>query len=255
MSKTIEQVQQEMDARFAAGTAYQSALPFDLMRGEQIRVTTLRLSQPEASNPDARILDIGCGEGGIQTFFPLYNVIGIDISPVAVQRAMRNVPRGTFVACAIENLPECPAVAVEGTFDLVVAQESIEHWTDARGGLRALRQVMKRAGSLVLTTPNRDSLHCRMARKLGFEAPICATDHIHEFGYRELINCVEDTGFRRTASAGVHLAPCWALEGVIGHAYRQLTDNDVEVNTWLNKLGAACPEFAFIQCHRFIRED
>lgn len=253
MTKSVEQVREEMDARFAAGTAYQTSLPFDLMRGDQIRATTLRLSQPEASNPDASILDVGCGQGGIQTFFPCQNIVGIDISPVAVKQALVNIPAGTFYACAIENLPEAGFVA--RPFDLVVAQESIEHWTDARAGLRALRQVLKPKGALVMTTPNRDSLHCRMARKLGFEAPICSNDHIHEYGFTELVHFIEDAGFHREASAGVHLAPCWALEAYVGHAYRQLTDNDVEVNTWLNKIGAACPEFAFIQAHRFIRED
>jgi hypothetical protein len=92
-----------------------------------------------------------------------------------------------------------------------------------------------------------------MARKFGFEAPICSHDHIHEFGYRELIEAVQSVGFRHDRAMGVHFQPYWSLEHVLGHRARKLTDNDEEVNNWLIDIGKRCPEYAFIQCHRFVR--
>lgn len=252
MSKSVADVRAEMDEWFASGTAYQSALPFDLMRGEEIRAASLQLSTPFAHDPTASILDIGCGEGGITSFFPHHNVIGIDISPVAIERARKAYPTGHFESVAIEELAQ--AAWYQGPFDLVVAQESIEHWTDAEQGLRVVASVLKPGGWFVLTTPNRDSLHCRMTRKLGGEAPLCSRDHIHEFGYTELIETVSKHGFRHDAAAGVHLAPYWSMEMTLGQRMRDLTDNDPEVNTWLNEIGRSCPQYAFIQCHRFVRE-
>ena len=108
-------------------------------------------------------------------------------------------------------------------------------------------------GRLVLTTPNRDSLHCRISRKLGIgEPPYCAVEHIHEFGYEELIKTVEKAGFRHEIDRGVFLAPYWTCEKVFGHAIRKLTDEDAEINAWMHDIGACMPtQYAFIQCHRF----
>jgi len=252
MTKTVDEVRSEMDVLYASGKAYQSALVFDAIRGNQIRATSLHLSTPFAQDPTARILDIGCGEGGITAFFPHRNVIGIDISPVAIERARHNFPTGHFEASAIEVLAQ--ASWYDGPFDLVVAQESIEHWTNAEQGLRVVASVLKPGGWFVLTTPNRDSLHCRMSRKFKREAPYCSNDHIHEFGYTELIDAVRKHGFRHDKACGVHLAPYWSMEQELGDKIRSITDNDEEVNVWLNEIGRSCPEYSFIQCHRFVRE-
>jgi len=247
---TVDDVKNQMDALYASGKAYNMTLPFDLMRGEEIRATTLALAGSFASpaRPErVRLtLDVGCGEGGIASFWPHKNIVGIDISQVAVEKARKAHPDVTYYAIPIERLCDVD----EGPFPLVVAQESIEHWTEVPNSLKAIRAKMLVDGAFVLTTPNRDSLHCRMARKFGFEAPYCSTDHIHEFGYQELIDTVEAAGFKHVEARGVHLAPYWAI-GQLGSQVRHLTDRDIEVNHWLNEIGRTCPEYAFIQCHRF----
>lgn len=246
------EVKSMMDSRYAAGIAYQSSLPFDRLRGDSIRATTLRLCEGRLHSA-FRTLDVGSGEGGIASFWPHANILGVEISEVAVQIARKNFPDARFQQAAIE---EFELGAGMPPFDLVVAQESIEHWTDVPKGLRAIHQALRPNGTFVLTTPNRDSLHCRIRRKMSRgEAPYCSTDHIHEFGFDELIKTVTDSGFVLEGSDGVGLLPYWTMEQVFGSKIRSLTDADEEVATWFEEIGReAPPEYNFIQAHRFRRE-
>lgn len=153
-----------------------------------------------------------------------------------------------YIVSAAETLP-----LPDASVDMVISIESIEHWCDVDAALAGIRRVLKPHGALILTTPNRDSLHIRMGRKLGIQMPYCAIDHTHEFGYDELDTLVTGAGFRKEAETGASFAPYWALEGAIGHRMRHLTDNDEEVVQWLNAIGRRCPEFAFCQIKAFER--
>lgn len=157
-------------------------------------------------------------------------------------------PTFEYIVSAAETLP-----LPDASVDMVISIESIEHWCDVDAALAGIRRVLKPHGALILTTPNRDSLHVRMGRKLGIQMPYCANDHTHEFGYDELDTLVTGAGFRKEAETGASFAPYWALEGAIGHRMRHLTDNDEEVVQWLNAIGRRCPEFAFCQIKSFER--
>ncbi len=255
--KSIEDVRTEMNDVYASGNAYNTDLPFDEARGRSIRSATLCLAMqlPEETfhvHRD-RVLDVGSGEGGIASFWPRPELVtGVEISQVAINKARNNCPLTSYHCCAIEQYE---LGAGQKPYPLVVAQESIEHWTDARKGLDAIYRCMPMDGALIITTPNRDSLHCRMSRKLGMgEPPLCSTDHIHEFGYHELLKFAARAGFAVRASLGVGLLPYWTMERMFGTAVRYLTDQDPEVVTWFERLGGAVPpEFAFIQCHSLIK--
>jgi len=153
-----------------------------------------------------------------------------------------------YIVSPAETLP-----LPDASVDMVISIESIEHWCDVDAALAGIRRVLKPHGALILTTPNRDSLHVRMGRKLGIQMPYCANDHTHEFGYEELDTLVTGAGFRKEAETGASFAPYWALEGAIGTRMRHLTDNDEEVVQWLNAIGRRCPEFAFCQIKAFER--
>jgi SAM-dependent methyltransferase len=256
--KTISDVRADMDRRYADGTAYQTSLPFDLQRGKNIRAATLGLANLLADgrsllDEKTRTLDVGSGEGGIASFWPHHNITGVEISEFAIEKARAQYPDMRFRCCAIE---EFELGAGEAPYDLVVAQESIEHWTDPTGGMTRIASAITRKGHLIITTPNRDSLHCRMSRKLELgEPPTCSGDHIHEFGFEQLIAFVEGFGFRLEFSRGVGLLPYWTMERMFGPQVRFLTDRDDQVVDWFEDIGQAAPaEFCFIQCHRFVRD-
>jgi SAM-dependent methyltransferase len=245
-SMSTEQIRAMMDERYAVGDAYELRLPFDALRGTEIYCVVLDLVPPSLRH--CRALDVGSSTAGIVRFWPHQDIVGVEISAEAVKAARAKFPNVDYRVASIEDWSPHPGEH----FSLAVAVESIEHWQDAGRGLDAIHDAMSPEGMLVLTTPNRDSLHCRIGKKLGITVPKISYDHVHEFGYRELIECVEQHGFVCEESRGVHCAPYWALEEKLGIAVRELTDNDVEVNNWFNDVGRSMPaEYAFIQCHRF----
>jgi ubiquinone/menaquinone biosynthesis C-methylase UbiE len=66
--------------------------------------------------PDSEILDLCCGAGQTTRFLVQFShrVTGLDVSPVALQRASREVPQARFIEGLAENMP-----LAEAQFDLV----------------------------------------------------------------------------------------------------------------------------------------
>jgi SAM-dependent methyltransferase len=249
----LEEVKARMDDEFRRGVAYQSSLPFDSVRATEIRGALLRLAVGEPGEDAAafgQTLDLGCGEGGVASFWPHHRILGVEISEVAVGKARAAYPDVTYVCAPVETF-----VLPEGTppIECVVACEAIEHWVDPGPALDNVRRQVRPGTTLVLSTPNRDSLHCRMSAKLGLgEPPYCSYDHVHEYGYRELIAFVEAHGWAFDTARGATLTPLWACEHAVGNRFRQLTDNDPEVCDWFATIGRQMPaEFAFCVAYRF----
>ncbi len=247
MTTSLEEVRDFMDDEFAAGTAYQVELPFDRLRAVDIARTVKELAGALGRDTGTRVLDLGCGQGGIAAFWSHQNIVGVEISHEAVAMAQAQFPQVQYHVSAVEDFKWTGE-----PFLLATAVETIEHWVDVPAGLAAVRACMAQGGKLIVTTPNRDSLHCRIGRKLGIEPPYCSDHHIYEYRFQELIDVVSACGFAVEESRGVHLAPVWSLENVVGNTFRYMTNNDVDVNNWLNDIAAHAPaEYAFIQCHRF----
>ena len=105
---------------------------------------------------DARILDVGCGDGfhlqllrefGEDT----WNLEGVDIDSRAVEMAAKKglkIHEGT-----IEDL-ELP----EDHYDVVYTIQTVEHVADPHGMLSAIHRVLKPGGRLVIVTDNTDSI-------------------------------------------------------------------------------------------------
>lgn len=99
---------------------------------------------------DKRILDIGCGVGAfvrrLREFSP--HVYGVDIDAERVVEGGREVPNlGLAVG---EYLP-----FKDGTFDVVLLHEVLEHVTDDRATLAQARRVLAPGGQIVIFCPNR----------------------------------------------------------------------------------------------------
>jgi SAM-dependent methyltransferase len=96
-----------------------------------------------------RILDIGCGNGGISALFSQENeVTGVDIED------KRRPEHRDFDFRLIddEHLP-----FDDGAFDIVLSHHVIEHVADQGLHLDEIRRVLRRSGICYLATPNRSS--------------------------------------------------------------------------------------------------
>jgi SAM-dependent methyltransferase len=104
---------------------------------------------------DARIIDVGCGDGFhlrlLRDFGkPGWKLEGVDSDDRAVMAAVRDglqVHQGT-----VEQL-ELP----EASYDLALLIQTIEHVADPPAVLRAVRSLLKPGGTLVIVTDNTDS--------------------------------------------------------------------------------------------------
>ncbi|NJN73952.1 MAG: class I SAM-dependent methyltransferase [Limnothrix sp. RL_2_0] len=77
-------------------------------------------------NKQAKILDLCCGAGQTTQFLTQYSdhVTGLDISPLAIERAKKNVPQAEYVIGAAEKMP-LPAAQ----FDIVHTSAALHEMT------------------------------------------------------------------------------------------------------------------------------
>jgi SAM-dependent methyltransferase len=138
------------------------------------------------------ILDIGCGTGLNAQHLAAqgHNVVGLDLSPVAIEQ---------FRAKGFDGMVCDVAYGVplaDGSFDLVFTSEVIEHVADTATFLSEAHRLLKDNGILVLTTPNSTFWPIRILSLLGYapsdyEHP----GHVRFFSRNALKATIESAGF------------------------------------------------------------
>ena len=104
-----------------------------------------------ANLKNKKVLDVGCSTGylGQKLEKRGAEVTGIDISKVALKKAQEVL---SFTKVVDLNEGELPFK--DGTFDLIVASEVIEHLFKPVIVLKELRRILKDKGGIIITTPN-----------------------------------------------------------------------------------------------------
>ena len=125
-----------------------------------------------------RVLDAGCGAGygSAELAQAADRVVGIDCAAEAVEfaRANYHLPNLQFEQASCTGLPH-----PDGSFDLVVAFEVIEHLEDWRTFLAEARRVLAASGQFIVSTPNK--LYYTESRGQVGTNPF----HVHEFDFAE----------------------------------------------------------------------
>jgi SAM-dependent methyltransferase len=100
-----------------------------------------------------RVLDVACGTGYGTAILAASasSAAGVDIDEATVEYARARHPGPTFSVADAAALP-----FGDGSFDLVVSFETIEHVPDPERVLAELRRVLTHDGLLVVSTPNKD---------------------------------------------------------------------------------------------------
>jgi SAM-dependent methyltransferase len=101
--------------------------------------------------PDRDALDVGCGDGsksGTWLSAHALSYVGVDVSQPAIELARA----GGLDARVINDASELPFA--DGSFDVVVISEVLEHLFDPLGAAREVRRVLRANGDLLVTVPN-----------------------------------------------------------------------------------------------------
>ena len=101
--------------------------------------------------PD-KLLDAGCGKGytGESIYKLCKQYYGLDFSSSAIKIAKSRVPKGKFWEGSLRKLP-----FKDKFFDLIVCSEVLEHIPLYNEAIKEISRVIKKGGTILITTPNR----------------------------------------------------------------------------------------------------
>ncbi|MEW5986111.1 MAG: class I SAM-dependent methyltransferase [Chloroflexota bacterium] len=115
----------------------------------------------EHLRPSVRLLDLGCGRGGLveQLAHPLHQMVGVDPDFASLVEHRLLLPRAAGQTTALPFAPNC--------FDLILASWVLEHLAEPQRAWREIGRVLRPGGHLVFITPNRRHPLVQMNRLLG----------------------------------------------------------------------------------------
>lgn len=175
--------------------------------------------------PGLRLLDIGCGAGR-HSFEALRRgcaVVAADLDAAvlkdvkamgAAMVAENQVPSTGALECVNASVLELPFA--DGSFDIVIASEVMEHIPTDRDALKELERVTRPGGSVVVTVPRRWPE--RVCWALSKEYHSAAGGHVRIYGSDELKEKLRVAGFRLRGSHHAHAlhSPYWWLKCAFG---------------------------------------
>ena len=122
--------------------------------------------------PAKDVLDVGCGDGVFTQQISDYlktRVIGADVQPTIYQPSVITDVSGGFPFD-------------DGSFDLVVASQVIEHLDDTDKFVKEIYRVLKIGGKCICATPNLASVHNIVSLLFGYQPFVCHVSDVGEFG-------------------------------------------------------------------------
>jgi 2-polyprenyl-3-methyl-5-hydroxy-6-metoxy-1,4-benzoquinol methylase len=175
------------------------------------------------------VLDAGCGVGGLTRTLVAKGgrVIALDIG--------RQLAAETRARCGCEAVVGTLSATAfaDGTFDIVLSSEAVEHTPDPRASVLELYRLVKPGGDLVLSMPNRLwQAPVRAASLVGLRP----YDGYENFLWpRELRSVLENAGADIVEHRGIHLWP-FQIKPLLG------------LSRWVDRWGVALMPLMINQC-------
>ena len=189
-----------------------------------------------------RVLDAGCGSG--RHLCESFRTPGVDVSGVDLNRDDLGKAKGFLSLMAREqkgrwlvaqaDVTKLPFA--DGSFDVVICSEVLEHIEDNQNAVAELVRVLKPGGDLVVTVPRfLPERVCWAISRAYHREP---GGHIRIYKKGELMSLLEAAGarcWRIRYRHGLH-APYWWLRCLVGHknetfplvkAYRKFLEWDI----------------------------
>jgi hypothetical protein len=135
---------------------------------------------------EARLLEIGCGDGELLTHLPNRHVTGVDLAPGQIARAQTRLPHATFHVQAGEylDLPQ--------PFDVIVISETLNHAIDAQRLLERAHTVATPETRLIVNFhSNLWSPLFTLARWLGLRAAAPRSNWLATADVKNLLNLAD----------------------------------------------------------------
>jgi len=168
-----------------------------------------------------RVLSLGCGEGSIERRLAPHvgEIVGIDISPVAIEQARASAAQAGLANVSFHvSEPGELGLTRFGQFDFVVAFAFLHHLSDAMIGdtLRAARAVLRPRGGFYCSDPSRRRLVRLFSRLVSSTYERYHSPDERELDAEALVALVQGTGFTgvRIAYVDYFLGPlAWLAPG------------------------------------------
>lgn len=150
-------------------------------------------------------LDIGCASGYmlsiLATSFPNAKYYGVDAYKKAVDYAKRKYPKITFKTGTAESLP-----FDNGTFDLIIFYETIEHVENPQLSLDEIKRVLRKNGLGIISMDSGNLLF----RLIWFfwentTGKVWKGAHVHPFHHSELEKLIIKSGLKIKNKFFTHL--------------------------------------------------
>lgn len=112
----------------------------------------------KASLRGKRVLDVGCGGGILSEAMARRGaqVTGIDLGPLTIEIAELHALESQLSIRYVREAAETHAVHSAGAYDIVTCMEMLEHVPEPESVLRALHDLVKPGGDIVVSTLNRN---------------------------------------------------------------------------------------------------
>ncbi len=205
-------------------------------RRDWINATLRRL----AARAPGRALEVGFGSGiYLPVLAALYaEVIGSDIDEVFVRYAGALVQVHPNLRVIVDDITQTNLA--EKSFDLILCTEVIEHIADSQSVLSAIHRLLRRGGSLVLSTPQPWS-PLEILSKLAFlpgvidlvrrvyKERIYKTGHINLMTQAQVTNQLREAGFRirEHFKSGMYLPIVAEFAGRYGLGFEQWLESSL----------------------------
>ena len=135
------------------------------------------------------LLEIGCGNGRLlqQMSKQGWKCIGIDISPVAVERTRENVPEVSVFQSTLADF------STQQSFDMIIMSQVLEHLPDPLESLERCFKMLSPGGKLFIGIPNFGSAESKLFGKywMGLDIP----RHMVHFSEPVIVSLLKNCGF------------------------------------------------------------
>lgn len=148
--------------------------------------TEVEAARSRLGKPSLDVLDIGCRDGTLtRQYVTGHRAVGLDIDPEAVRRAA-----DAGIDARVHDLNADALAFPDGSFDVVVAGEVLEHLQWPAAVVSDIHRVLRTGGLFIGTVPNAFRLRNRLVFLLGRDFEVDPT-HLHWFSPTSMRNLLQ----------------------------------------------------------------